>query len=141
MEDSVTNWLYAVNPDGDSYGYTYKDGRTVPPVEVMAYTKPQTWYLPRRLKLFAEGDRIWVRQNKPVGAVIGVGVVTSDLKEGDGTAFYFTVRFGSALCRYLAEHPVEIEVGNSLQQPRTLLESEAESLYATVFDFAVDALA
>lgn len=137
----MTNWLYAVNPDGETYGYTSKDGGTVPPVEVMTYTKPQRWYLPRRLNAFAKGDRIWVRQNKPVGAVIGVGVVASDLTEDDDGAFYFEVRFGSPLCRHLAEHPVEIEVGNSLRQPRRLLESEAESLHATVFDFTVAALA
>lgn len=94
----MTDWLYPVGSDSANWGDTDPDGDPLEPVLLLSGEAADMWgkekYGPmRRWRTSMQhpvqfDDLVWVRENKPRAAVIGVGVVVSEPEWENGQYWF-----------------------------------------------------
>lgn len=121
----MAEWVYLVNGKSSEWGYD------VTPLEFFSGHREagvHAWTLSRFYKEMMLGDFLWVRATLPIGAFIGLGQVSTDLKAGQYGAT-FGVEFDSELCRRMSANPIPGVLEKHTQVPRKLTPSEQHKLH------------
>ncbi|RPF21320.1 HNH endonuclease [Myceligenerans xiligouense] len=139
----MTDWLYPVGTDSANWGDTDPDGEPLEPVLLLSGEAADMWgkekYGPgRRWRTSMQhpvelDDLVWVRENRPRSAVIGVGVVVSE-PEWENRQYWFTLDFSSRECQDLAVTPLPLPLETPLRQMRRATTPELATIHQRVPD-------
>ncbi|GAB2481054.1 hypothetical protein GCM10027063_23980 [Promicromonospora xylanilytica] len=152
----MTDWLYPVGRHSVNWGDIDPDGKPLAPVLLLSgeaanmwgtahYGPVREWRTSVRHPLELE-DLVWVRENQPTSAVIGVGIVVSE-PEWRQEQYWFQIDFNTRECRDLAVNPLSLPLETPLRQMRRTTAKEREAIrtrvpaaLATVTDFSAGKL-